>query len=181
MTAMCDVAFLLLSFFILATKFKPPEALSVVTPNSVSSKVAPDKNVVLVTLDKDGTIYVVDAGGAALRVLKLGATPQVSTLVGYHGSGIVDGLLADARLRSPSGVAVAGNGTLIVADTGNRLLRVLVGEKRERGKRLTQEAALALYPTAEQMRRSSETEPRWPYEPATRPREIAATFGEASL
>ncbi len=28
MTAMCDVAFLLLSFFILATKFKPPEALS---------------------------------------------------------------------------------------------------------------------------------------------------------
>ena len=27
MTAMCDVAFLLLSFFILATKFKPPEAL----------------------------------------------------------------------------------------------------------------------------------------------------------
>jgi biopolymer transport protein ExbD len=57
MTAMCDVAFLLLSFFILATKFKPPEALSVVTPNSVSSKIAPDKNVVLVTLDKDGKVY----------------------------------------------------------------------------------------------------------------------------
>ena len=57
MTAMCDVAFLLLSFFILATKFKPPEALSVVTPNSVSSKVAPDKNVVLVTLDKEGKVY----------------------------------------------------------------------------------------------------------------------------
>ena len=57
MTAMCDVAFLLLSFFILATKFKPPEALSVVTPNSVSSKIAPDKNVVLVTLDKEGKVY----------------------------------------------------------------------------------------------------------------------------
>ncbi|WP_431213740.1 ExbD/TolR family protein [Puia sp. P3] len=57
MTAMCDVAFLLLSFFILATKFKPPEALSVVTPNSVSSKIAPDKNVVLITLDKDGKVY----------------------------------------------------------------------------------------------------------------------------
>jgi biopolymer transport protein ExbD len=41
MTAMCDVAFLLLSFFILATKFKPPEALTVVTPSSVSSKIAP--------------------------------------------------------------------------------------------------------------------------------------------
>jgi len=57
MTAMCDVAFLLLSFFILATKFKPPEALSVVTPSSVSSKVAPEKNVVLVTMDKDGKVY----------------------------------------------------------------------------------------------------------------------------
>jgi biopolymer transport protein ExbD len=57
MTAMCDVAFLLLSFFILATKFKPPEALTVVTPNSVSSKVAPDKNVVLITIDRDGKVY----------------------------------------------------------------------------------------------------------------------------
>ena len=57
MTAMCDVAFLLLSFFILATKFKPPEALSVVTPSSVSSKVAPEKNVVLITMDKEGKVY----------------------------------------------------------------------------------------------------------------------------
>jgi len=57
MTAMCDVAFLLLSFFILATKFKPPEALSVVTPSSVSSKVAPDKNVVMVTMDHEGKAY----------------------------------------------------------------------------------------------------------------------------
>jgi biopolymer transport protein ExbD len=57
MTAMCDVAFLLLSFFILATKFKPPEALSVTTPSSVSSKIAPEKNVVLITMDKEGKVY----------------------------------------------------------------------------------------------------------------------------
>jgi len=57
MTAMCDVAFLLLSFFILATKFKPAEALTVVTPSSVSSKVAPDKNVVMITMDKEGKVY----------------------------------------------------------------------------------------------------------------------------
>ena len=38
MTAMCDVAFLLFSFFILTTKFKPSEALAVVTPKSVSPK-----------------------------------------------------------------------------------------------------------------------------------------------
>ncbi len=57
MTAMCDVAFLLLSFFILATKQKPPEVLSVQTPSSVSATVAPDK-AILVTLTKDGRAFL---------------------------------------------------------------------------------------------------------------------------
>lgn len=57
MTAMCDVAFLLLSFFILTTKFKPSEALAVVTPSSVSSKAAESKDVVLVTIDPNGKVY----------------------------------------------------------------------------------------------------------------------------
>lgn len=57
MTAMCDVAFLLLSFFILATKQKPPEALAVTPPNSVSSKAAPDKSI-LITLTKDGRAFL---------------------------------------------------------------------------------------------------------------------------
>ncbi len=57
MTAMCDVAFLLLSFFILTTKFKPSEALAVVTPNSVSNTVAPEKDVVLITIDKNGKVF----------------------------------------------------------------------------------------------------------------------------
>ncbi len=58
MTAMCDVAFLLLSFFILTTKFKPSEALAVETPNSVSAKAAPENDVVLITIDKDGKVYL---------------------------------------------------------------------------------------------------------------------------
>jgi len=57
MTAMCDVAFLLLSFFILVAKPKPPEALKVVTPSSVSSIAVPEKNVVLLTMDHDGKVY----------------------------------------------------------------------------------------------------------------------------
>jgi len=57
MTAMCDVAFLLLSFFILVAKPKPPEALKVVTPNSVSSIPTAEKNVVLITMDRDGKVY----------------------------------------------------------------------------------------------------------------------------
>lgn len=57
MTAMCDVAFLLLSFFILATQFKPSEVLEVETPTSVSTKVADMEDVVLVTFDKDGKVF----------------------------------------------------------------------------------------------------------------------------
>lgn len=58
MTAMCDVAFLLLSFFILTTKFKPAEAIQVTTPNSVASKVAPDKDVILISINKDGKVFL---------------------------------------------------------------------------------------------------------------------------
>ena len=57
MTAMCDVAFLLLSFFILATKTKPPEAVAVITPSSVSTKVAKEE-AILVTLTKDGKVFL---------------------------------------------------------------------------------------------------------------------------
>ena len=57
MTAMCDVAFLLLSFFILTTKFKSSDAVEVVTPTSVSTKPAGEKNVVMITMDKEGKAY----------------------------------------------------------------------------------------------------------------------------
>jgi biopolymer transport protein ExbD len=57
MTAMCDVAFLLLSFFILTTKFKTEDGVAVVTPKSVSTKPADAKNVVEVLMDKDGKVY----------------------------------------------------------------------------------------------------------------------------
>jgi len=58
MTAMCDVAFLLLSFFILTAKFKPSDALTVSTPSSVQTKIAPEKDVVMITIDKDNKVYM---------------------------------------------------------------------------------------------------------------------------
>ena len=58
MTAMCDVAFLLLSFFILTAQFKPSEVLTVSTPTSVQTKTAPEKDVVQITIDKDGKVYL---------------------------------------------------------------------------------------------------------------------------
>ena len=57
MTPFVDVAFLILFFFIMATKFKPPEAVEITTPNSVSSKQLQDKDGILVELDKDGRVF----------------------------------------------------------------------------------------------------------------------------
>ena len=57
MTAMCDVAFLLLTFFMLATKFKPDEPVVVVTPSSISQITLPDVDIMLITLDPKGRIF----------------------------------------------------------------------------------------------------------------------------
>ena len=46
MTAMCDVAFLLLTFFMLATKFKPDEPVVVKTPSSISEIPLPDADII---------------------------------------------------------------------------------------------------------------------------------------
>jgi len=58
MTPMCDVAFLLLTFFILAAQFKPQEAVEVTPPSSVSNKVAPEKNFLNVTISKDNRVFL---------------------------------------------------------------------------------------------------------------------------
>ncbi len=57
MTAMCDVAFLLLTFFILTTKFKPDEAVVVDTPSSISELKVPETNVLQIMIDKEGRVF----------------------------------------------------------------------------------------------------------------------------
>lgn len=57
MTAMCDVAFLLLTFFMLATKFKPDEPVVVKTPSSISEIPLPDADVMLITVDPKGRVF----------------------------------------------------------------------------------------------------------------------------
>ncbi|TMI73308.1 MAG: biopolymer transporter ExbD [Bacteroidetes bacterium] len=58
MTPFVDVAFLILSFFIMATQFKPPEPVPVETPNSVSSDILKEENSMLITVDKDNKVFI---------------------------------------------------------------------------------------------------------------------------
>jgi biopolymer transport protein ExbD len=57
MTAMTDVAFLLLTFFMLATKFKPDEPIIVDTPSSVSEIILPEKDVMIISVDAQGRVF----------------------------------------------------------------------------------------------------------------------------
>ena len=57
MTAMCDMAFLLLNFFILTAKFKAEDPLVVDTPGSVSQTILPDLNLMTISIDPQGKVF----------------------------------------------------------------------------------------------------------------------------
>lgn len=56
MTAMCDVSFLLLTFFILTAKFKPNSVVAVDVPSARSTTTV--DNVLVITLNKEGKAFV---------------------------------------------------------------------------------------------------------------------------
>jgi len=101
MTAFVDVAFLILSFFMLATKFKPPEVVKIDNPKSVSSENQPEKDVFKVSFDKDGKVFVSfssdkegkEKAQLTAEVLSrqkgLGLTPaEISTFIKFSVGGI---------------------------------------------------------------------------------------------
>ncbi len=76
----------------------------------------------------DGSLFVTDS--MVHNVRKVTAAGVVSTLAGplagaEEPNGEADGEGNDARFSWPSGIAVAANGTVFVADNGNRLIRAI--------------------------------------------------------
>ena len=69
MTAMCDVAFLLLTFFILTTEFKQPDVEDIVTPSPISkSKLTEGDNTMTISVTKDGRYYFSPTNNPSQRV-----------------------------------------------------------------------------------------------------------------
>lgn len=58
MTAMCDVSFLLLTFFMLTAKAKPQEPVVVDTPSSISETKLPESGTLTILVDKDGKVFL---------------------------------------------------------------------------------------------------------------------------
>ena len=69
MTAMCDVAFLLLTFFILTATAKIPEALPVDTPQSTVQTKLPESDLATLTIGKGKVFF--DLKGREVRVKTL--------------------------------------------------------------------------------------------------------------
>ncbi len=70
MTPMVDVAFLLLIFFMSTTQFKPPEEVSVSLPFSSSEIKVPEINTIILTVNKDGRVFIGGERGDAREVQK---------------------------------------------------------------------------------------------------------------
>jgi biopolymer transport protein ExbD len=58
MTPMVDVAFLLLTFFMLTTKFRPPEVAQIYLPSSHSQIKLPESNVLTVTVTGNNSFFM---------------------------------------------------------------------------------------------------------------------------
>jgi sugar lactone lactonase YvrE len=71
--------------------------------------------------DAAGNVFVADAENDAIR--KVTAGGSVSTVAGGLAVGDVDGVGEDAQFHYPEAVAVAGDGTLYVADYSNHRIR----------------------------------------------------------
>ncbi|MEO6996394.1 MAG: immunoglobulin domain-containing protein [Lacunisphaera sp.] len=75
-----------------------------------------------VTVDASGIVYVADTGNNTIRQITADGT--VTTLAGLPGvGGSTDGTGSAAFFSQPTNLAIAPNGNLYVADTGNALIR----------------------------------------------------------
>lgn len=80
MTAMCDVAFLLLTFFMLTSNFVAKEPITVAVPASVSEIKIAESDIITVLIDAQGKVFVgLDAQPDRKELLKkLGEAYQIN-------------------------------------------------------------------------------------------------------
>jgi hypothetical protein len=75
-----------------------------------------------VAVDGAGNVFVSDTANATIR--RITPAGVVTTVAGVLGvSGLADGAAASALFNQPRGLTVDANGNLLVADTGNAVVR----------------------------------------------------------
>lgn len=72
MTPMVDLAFLLVTFFMLSANFRADDVAVIDTPSSISDKLIPE-NVIMVSVDGDGRVFFGMSGNDTLKANLLGS------------------------------------------------------------------------------------------------------------
>jgi len=99
MTPLVDVAFLLLTFFMLTTQFKPPEEVSVILPSSHSAFKLPESDVMMITINEQGEIWLgVDQQRLMARLFGQEAFDKAAVQVTKENLG---NILIQARVSNP--------------------------------------------------------------------------------
>ena len=147
MTPMVDLAFLLVTFFMLTTKFRPDEPVIVDQPSSVSEISLPDKGVIMLTIDGKGRVFFNVEGQQVRRDLleRLGRQfnltfdekemKRFSVLasVGMPSSQIKAYLIADDETRRQMNTATKG----IPIDSMNNELSIWINAARNAAPRFS--------------------------------------------
>jgi sugar lactone lactonase YvrE len=119
----------------------------------------------------NGEVYVTDERGRIFA----SAADGTARMIAGSTPGFNDGSGDEARFRQPAGIAFVRPGRLVVADAGNRLVR-LVAAPAAADVRPPARAGIAPRFDAE---RFSLTPLLWPVAPMEGPHEVAGTVGEA--
>ncbi len=112
MTPMVDLAFLLVTFFMLTAQFRPEEAVAVDTPTSSSESPIPMTNMMTIVVDTAGKVYwdFTDKG------VRLAVLEELAKRANFTPS-------ADDKVRfvnaGPVGVPIQSLQALLALDTGN--------------------------------------------------------------
>jgi len=145
------------------------DAVRVIDASGIVSTIATGWDAPLaVATSAGGSVFVAGARG---RILEIG--PNREQRVGAGGGGYPDGAGADARFRSPSGIAVMAPGRVVVTDRRNGLVRLVAA--RSLVELRPPAPPLAPHFAAEAFDR---TPLLWPFAPFEGPFEITGTLGE---
>lgn len=99
MTPLVDVAFLLLTFFMLTTQFKPTEEVTIILPSSHSEYKLPESDVMTVNVAEDGRIFM-GVDSQHLRKRLFGSENELKASVQIDKSQLAN-YLVQARTMNP--------------------------------------------------------------------------------
>jgi len=99
MTPLVDIAFLLLTFFMMTTQFKPMEEVEIMLPSSHSEFKLPESDVMTLSLSKDGRIFL-GLDSQHLRRRLFGAENELRASIEVPKDRLAD-MLIQARTANP--------------------------------------------------------------------------------